>query len=115
MQFLSRLIISALSLGFAAYIVPGMYVDSIMALIIAAFLLGIVNAVIRPILFILTLPITLLTLGLFLFVINAAMLGLVAWIIPGFRIDGFWAALMGWLLISLTSWAASQVFGNADE
>lgn len=115
MQFISRLLISALSLGFAAYIVPGMHVDGLLTLLLAAFVLGIVNAIVRPVLVFFTLPLTLLSLGLFLFVINAAMFGLAAWLIPGFAIDSFWAALMGWLLCSLTSWAATQVFGGLDE
>ena len=73
----------------------------------AALLLGIVNAVVRPLLVILTLPITVLTLGLFLLVINAAMLGLVAWMFDDFTIAGFGSALLGTIVISLTGWLAS--------
>jgi putative membrane protein len=115
MGFIVRLIISALSLGLAAYIVPGMYVDGILTLLIAAFLLGIVNAVLRPVLVILTLPVTILTLGIFLLIINAAMLALVAWLLPGFFISGFGAALLGWIILSLTSWIASQLIGAEDK
>ena len=94
----------------ASYVVPGMEIDGIATMLIAAFLLGIVNAVVRPVLFILTLPITIVTLGLFLLVINAAMLGLVAWLLPGFAIEGFWAALGGWLIVSVVGWLGSRVF-----
>ncbi|MBD3346786.1 MAG: phage holin family protein [Chitinivibrionales bacterium] len=109
-EFFTRLAISALSLGVAAYVVPGIYVNNVLTLLIAAFLLGIVNAIIRPILIILTLPVTLVTLGFFLLVINAAMLGLVAWILPGFGVRNFLSALLGWLILSITSWTASHIF-----
>ncbi len=108
-SFLTRLIISALSLGVAAYIVPGIYVDSILTLLIAAFLLGIINAIIRPILIILTFPITILSLGLFLLIINGAMLALVAFLLPGFSIYNLSSAILGWLILSITSWFASKV------
>ncbi|HET9446237.1 MAG TPA: phage holin family protein, partial [Steroidobacteraceae bacterium] len=78
----------------------------------AALLLGIVNAIVRPIAVILTLPLTLLTLGLFLLVVNAAMLGLVAALLAGFQISGFWTALGGSLIVSLTGWVASGLIGN---
>jgi putative membrane protein len=110
--FLPRLLVSALSLGVAAAVLPGFHVDGILTLLLAAFLMGIINAVVRPILIVLTLPITVLTLGLFLLVINAASLGLVAWLLPGFSIDGFWWALAGWLTISLCSYLATRVFGG---
>lgn len=109
-SFLLRLFISALSLGVASYIVPGMRIDGIGTMLIAAFVLGIVNAVVRPVLFVLTLPITIVTLGLFLLVINAGMLGLVAWLLPGFTIDGFWPALGGWLIVSIVGWLGSRIF-----
>jgi putative membrane protein len=108
-KFLIRLAISALSLGLASYIVPGIHVDGLMTLLIAAFLLGIVNAVIRPVLVILTLPVTIITLGLFLLVINALMLALVAWLLPGFTIAGFGSAVLGWLFICVISWVASRL------
>jgi putative membrane protein len=109
-KFLARLLISALSLGVASYIVPGFHIDTLMTLLIAAFLLGIVNAIIRPVLVFLTFPITLVTLGLFLLVINGLMLILVAAILPGFKISGLGPAILGWLIMSLTGWLASKVF-----
>jgi len=111
LEFFKRLVISALSLGVAASIIPGIVVDNWFNLFIAAFLLGLVNAFIRPLIVILTLPVTLITLGLFLLVINAAMLALVAWILPGFHVGSFGAAIMGWLLITIISWLASKAIG----
>ena len=112
MNFIARLLISALSLGLAAYIVPGIHVDNLLTLLIAAFLLGIVNAIIRPILFILTLPVTILSLGLFLLILNACMLAFVAWILPGFSISSFSAAFFGWLIVFITGSIATKLFGE---
>ncbi|MFP5349324.1 MAG: phage holin family protein [Gammaproteobacteria bacterium] len=109
--FLLRTLIGALGLWLAQQIVTGIDVASTGTLIAAAFLLGIANAVVRPVLIILTLPITIVTLGLFLLVINAAMLGLVALILPGFYIAGFWAALFAALTVSVTGWIASWFIG----
>ena len=90
----------------------GLHFDEPGTLLAAALLLGIVNAIVRPIAVILTLPLTLLTLGLFLLVINAAMLGLVALLLGGFQISGFWTAVGASLIVSLTSWVASGLIGN---
>ena len=113
--FLIRLFVTALALGIASAIVPGLTITGFWTLLGAAFLLGLVNAVIRPILIILTLPITLLTLGLFLWVINAAMLGLVAAMLDGFAISGFFSALLGSLVVSLVSWMASWYVGPTGQ
>lgn len=106
-----RLLIVALGLALAAELVPGIEVTGVWTLLGAALLLGIVNAVIRPVLILLTLPATVLTLGLFLLVINAAMLGLVAWVFDNFIITGFWPALFGSIVVSLTGWLASYFIG----
>ena len=82
-----RMLISALSLWLASSIVPGMHIEGLGSLALSALLLGIVNAIFRPLAIFLTLPFTILTLGLFLFVVNAAMLGLVAWLLPGFTLS----------------------------
>ena len=105
---LLRLLIGALSLWLAAAIVPGMQISGVGTLFLAALLLGLVNAVVRPIFILLTLPLTLVTLGLFLLVVNAAMLGLVAAMLDGFSLDGFFPALLGSLIVSLTGWFASR-------
>jgi putative membrane protein len=109
--FLVRLTISALGLWLAQKIVPGIEIEGTGTLIAAALLLGIVNALVRPLLVVLTLPITVVTLGLFLLVVNAAMLGLVAALLDGFRISGFGAALLGSIVVGLTSWVASWYVG----
>lgn len=85
--------LTALALLVGAALLEGVRIDGALAALFAALVLGLVNAVIKPILFVLTLPVTILTLGLFYFVLNALMLGLVAWLSPGFTIDGFWPAL----------------------
>jgi putative membrane protein len=110
--FLLRVAIVALGLWLATQILPGLYFESAGTLLGAALLLGIVNAIVRPIAVVLTLPLTLLTLGLFLLVINAAMLGLVALLLSGFQISGFWTAIGGALIVSLTGWVASGLIGN---
>ena len=109
--FVIRLLIGALGLWLASELVPGIEVQGVWTLLGAALLLGIVNAVVRPLLVILTLPITVLTLGLFLLVINAATLGLVAWMLDNFTIAGFWPALLGAIVVSVTGWLASYFIG----
>jgi putative membrane protein len=109
--FMVRLAITALGLWLAQRVVPGIQIDGNGTLIAAALLLGIVNAVVRPLAVLFTLPITVVTLGLFLLVVNAAMFGLVAALLDEFRVAGFGAALLGSLLVSLTSWVASWYVG----
>src|ERR1044072_3781045 len=113
--FVLRVAIVALGLWFATQILPGLYFSSAGTLLAAALLLGIVNAIVRPIAVVLTLPLTLLSLGLFLLVINAAMLGLVALLLGGFTISGFWTAIGASLLVSITSWLASGVIANSGR
>ena len=108
LTLLARWIVNAAALLLVAYVYPGVHVESFFTAAVAALVLGLVNAVVRPILVILTLPVTLLTLGLFLFVINALLFWLVAEIVRGFAVNGFLAALVGSILYSLitllTSW-----------
>jgi putative membrane protein len=110
--FLLRAAISALGLWVASQLLAGMHFESPSKLVLAAIVLGVVNAFVRPLAFILTLPLTVLTLGLFLLVLNAAMVALVAWIVPGFEITGFWTAVGAALIVSLVSWAASSAIGS---
>jgi putative membrane protein len=108
MFLLIRLIINMVAILVIAYLFPKVIrVDGFGAALIAAFLLGIVNAIVRPILVLLTLPLTILTLGLFLLVINGLLLGLVAALVPGFHVNGFWGAVLGSILISIVSWVLS--------
>src|SRR5213595_393252 len=102
-----RVFINALAIYFTAAIVPGIELSGAMAALGAGLVLGIINAVVRPILIMLTLPFTLLTLGLFLFVLNAFCLWLTAEVVKGFEVHGFWAAIFGSLLVSLVSWTLS--------
>ena len=94
MGILINWLISALAILAASYILPGVHVTSFTAALVTAFVLGIINAFIKPILLILTLPITIVTLGLFALVINALMVILAAKIVPGFKVDGFFWALI---------------------
>jgi len=110
--FLLRAAITALGLWVASELLKGLYFESTAKLVVAAILLGIVNAFVRPLAFILTLPITIVTLGLFLLVLNAGMVALVAWFVPGFQIAGFWTAVGAALIVSVVSWAASSVIGS---
>lgn len=112
---LLRLLICALGLWLAAALLPGIYISGPGTLLLAALLLGIVNAVVRPVLILLTLPITVVTLGLFLLVVNAATLGLVANLLDGFTIAGFFSALFGALIVSATGWIASWYIGPSGR
>lgn len=113
--FVLRALIAALGLWLATRWVAGVEVSSAQTLILAGLLLGLVNAVVRPLVFILTLPITLITLGLFLLVINSAMLGLVAWLLPGFKLASFWSALWAAMLISVVSWIGAWLIGSKGK
>ena len=112
MGFALRTVITAIGLWLATQWVTGVHVDSIGTLILAGLLLGVVNAIIRPIAFILTLPITLLTLGLFLFVLNAAMVWLVGAILPGFHAPWFMPAFLTSIIVWLTGWVGSWLIGQ---
>ncbi|MCA3069288.1 MAG: phage holin family protein [Rhodocyclaceae bacterium] len=102
MKLLLRWALNAIGLWVATEIVPGVTASGWQALLVSALLLGLVNALVRPVLVLLTLPITLLTLGLFLVVINASMLMLVAWLVPGFYIASlFWSGVLAALWMSL--------------
>ena len=108
--FILRVLIAALGLCLATELVDGINVSSAGTLVLAGLLLGVVNAIVKPIVVILTLPFTLVTLGLFLLVVNAAMLGLVAAFLPGFSIDAFWSAFWGAIVVSIVSWIGSVLF-----
>lgn len=112
MGFLIRMVITALGLWLATRLVPGVSIEGPMTFVFAALWLGVVNAVVRPIAFLLTLPITLLSLGLFLFVINAGMVGLVAWLLDGFHVSGFFAALLTSIVVGLTGWIGNAFVGE---
>ena len=105
--FILRGLIAALGLWAATELLSGFRIDTALTLILAGLLLGLVNAVVRPFALLLSLPALLFTLGLFLLVVNAAMIGLVALMLPGFKIAGFWTAVGGALIVSIVSWVGS--------
>lgn len=108
-KFLVRAVFAALGLWVASVIVPGVHVNTSGTLVLAAILLGVVNAIVRPVVFVLTLPITIITLGLFLLVVNAAMIGLVAWFLPGFSIPGLFAGCLVAIITGISSWIGGMV------
>jgi putative membrane protein len=112
MGFLARTLITAIAFWCADYLIAGISFSGPVALIIAAVIFGIVNALIRPVALLLSLPLTIITLGLFILVVNAAMLGLTALLIPGMRVDGFGAAFFGAIIVAIVSWIASRAFGD---
>lgn len=103
MKLLIRLAVSTLAVFIAAYVLPGINVDSWVTALVVAVILGLLNAVLRPVLVLLTLPATILSLGLFIVVINAVIVLLAAWLVPGFTVLGFWWAIGFSLVVSLVS------------
>lgn len=104
---ITRWLVITAAILLASWFVSGIRVDSLLTAIIAAGILGLINVFIRPVLIILTLPLSIITLGVFTFFINALLLELVAYIIPGFEVEGFLAAFLGALIISVVSWLAN--------
>ena len=115
MGLLIRLVANALAILAAAYIVPGIEVAGGLSLLAAALVLGLVNAVVRPILLFLTLPFTLVTLGLFIFLLNAFCLWLTSWLVKGFEVHGFWAAVLGALIVSVVSWLVNVFLSDRGK
>jgi putative membrane protein len=110
--FVLRACITAIGLWVATRLVSGIRIDDAGTVVLAGFLLGVVNAIVRPVAIILTLPITILTLGLFLLVVNTAMVALVAWMLPGFHIfGGFWSAFATAVIVWITGWLGSALIG----
>ncbi len=112
MGFLIRMTITAIGLWAASELISGISIRDTATLLWAALVLGVVNAVVRPIAIVLTLPITLLSLGLFLWVINAAMIGLVSWFLDGFQVASFGAALLAAIVVTLTGWIGNAFIGE---
>ena len=109
MRLLLIWLINALALLALKYIMPSITVDSFVTALIVAVVLGLINTLIRPLLVLLTLPVTILTLGLFLFVINGLLFWAVGSFVPGFHVDGFWAGVFGAIIYSIISWALSAL------
>jgi len=109
---LIRWIILTVAIIVASYLLEGIHISSFFSAFLAAAILGILNALFRPVLLILTLPINILTLGLFTFIINALMLKMVSGVIPGFEVYGFWTAVFGSLIISIVSWLLNSFISD---
>ncbi|MCR5874293.1 phage holin family protein [Phenylobacterium sp. J426] len=109
LKFLVRAVFAAIGLWIAAKIVPGVEVENTGTLVVAAILLGVVNAIVRPVVFILTLPLTIVTLGLFLLVVNAAMIGLVAMLLGGFHVDGLVPGVFAAIVTGVVSWIGNMI------
>jgi putative membrane protein len=108
-KFLIRAVFAALGLWAASVFVPGVNVDNVGTLVVAAILLGVVNAIVRPVVFLLTLPITIVTLGLFLLVVNAMMIGLVALLLGGFHVNGLVPGVLAAIVTGIASWIGGLV------
>ena len=115
MGFLIRALVNALAIWLATEVVPGIGARSTTTVVVAALVLGLINAVVRPFLLVLTLPLTLITLGLFLFVLNAICLWLTSKVVPGFHVQGFWAAFWGALIVSALSWAVNGFVSDRGQ
>ena len=115
MGLLIRLVVNAVALIAVAYVVPGIHVSGFGGALLAALVLGIVNAVLRPILLLVSLPLTLITLGLFTLVINALLFWLVGALNVGLSVGGFWPAFWGALVMSVVSWVLSLLTGDAER
>jgi putative membrane protein len=115
MGFLIRVVVNAAALWVADQLVSGLVITGVTTLILAALVLGLINAIVRPVLIVLTLPLTLVTLGLFLFVLNAFCLWLTSRLVPGFEVHTFSAALFGALIISVVSWLLTAFLSDAGR
>lgn len=113
MHLIVTWLLNAVALLAVTYVIPSIHIRSFGTALVIALVLGLINTLLRPILVLLTLPVTILTLGLFLLVINALLFQLAAWFVKGFEVDGFWAALFGSVLYSIISWILTEiVFGR---
>jgi putative membrane protein len=109
--FLVHVIVVAIAVWVATRIVPGVSASGMVPLAIMALVLGLVNAIVRPILVVLTLPLTILTLGLFYFVVNGLAFGLAAALVPGFSVAGLWPAILAGIVVSIVSWLIGLITG----
>ena len=115
MGVLLRVAMNTLAIALASSVVPGVRVDNLVVAVAAGLVLGLINAVVRPVLLVLTLPITLFTLGLFLLVLNGLCFWLAAAAVPGFHVAGFWSAVLGALLVSAVSWVVTAFVSDSGR
>ena len=114
LRFIVQFLVTCLALWLAAQVVPGVAFNDTGSLLLAAVLLGVANAIVRPILTILTFPLTVITFGLFLLVVNAAVIGLVAVLLGGFAVNGFWAGIGAAIVTGIVSWIAGWFIGAPE-
>jgi putative membrane protein len=115
LRFIVQFLVTCLALWLAAQVVPGVGFTDTPSLLLAAILLGVANAVVRPILTVLTFPLTVVTFGLFLLVVNAAVIGLVAMLLGGFVVDGLWAGIGAAIVTGIVSWIAGWFIGDGSK
>jgi putative membrane protein len=113
--FFVRVLVNILAIVLAANVVPGIALDGVLSAVAAGVLLGLINAVVRPILVILTLPITLLSLGLFLLVLTGFCFWLVASIVTGFHVAGFWSAFLGAIVVTIACWVVTLLISDSGK
>jgi putative membrane protein len=113
--FLVRVLLNALAIYFAAMVIPGIWLNGVWAALGAGLVFGLINAVVRPVLVVLTLPLTLVTLGLFLLVLNGFCLWLTSVLVKGFEVHGFWAAVLGALIVSVVSWLLTTFLSDRGQ
>ncbi|MGE3576797.1 MAG: phage holin family protein [Dehalococcoidia bacterium] len=109
MRLLTHVLVTAIALAIGSYLLPGVHITSAAALVLASLVLGLVNGIVRPLLVLVTLPITILTLGLFYLVVNGIAFGLAAAIVPGFDVDSFGWAVLGALVVGFASWIVGAI------
>jgi len=115
MRFLLRLLLNGVAIVIAAWCIPGVTLTGPVPALLAGVILGFVNAIIRPVLLLLTFPFTIITLGFFIFVVNAICFALTAALVPGFDINGVFGAFLGAILVSLVSWALNALLADGSE
>lgn len=115
MKWLITLLLNSLALLIADYLIAGIHISGVVAALPAALVLGLVNTFLRPVLVLLTLPITFFTLGLFIFIVNAIAFAIAAWIVPGFTVYSFWGAFWGALVTSIISWVLNGIFNQRED
>lgn len=114
-RYLVTIVINGLALIIADYFIPGFHIQGIFSALLAAFILGLVNTMVRPVLILFTLPLTVFTFGLFIFVVNAAAFAITAWLVPGFNVYSFWGAFWGAIFTSLISWALNSIYSSFEK
>ena len=115
MSFLIQWVVSGAAIIITAYLLPGVAVEGFLAALVTALILGLINAIIRPVLILLTLPLNILTLGLFTLVINALLIMLAATIVPGFAVQGFWWALLFGIVLAIVNFALSPLLKSPQS